>query len=398
VSDELSNRVPSGYRFASCYAGIRKKQADDLTLILSDQPASAAGMFTTNVVRAAPVTVTAEHLRKSGGVCRAILANAGNANCATPTMEKVARASARAAASLFGTRREEILLASTGVIGEPLDERRITQALPVLQERLSPENFGASARAIMTTDTVAKTAYTSFETRDGVVRLAGMAKGAGMIHPNMATMLAFLFTDAEIGPRPLGKMLGAAVETSFNRISVDGDTSTNDTVYLLANGASGVRLRKKDLPAFETALEEITQQLAIAIVRDGEGARRLLTIEVDGAPDDAAAERIARAIANSPLVKTALAGADPNWGRILSSAGACGVAFDPAKVDIDLNGHRVCRRGMRAKFSEFDVQATMDKPESSLLFRIRGDGNGKAKFWTCDLTEEYIAINAEYRT
>ena len=398
MSDELNNRVPSGYRFASCYAGIRKKQADDLTLIVSDGPAAAAAMFTTNLVRAAPVTVTAEHLRKSGGVCRAILANAGNANCATPTMERVARATAKAAANLLGARREEILLASTGVIGEPLDEKRITQAMPVLQERLSAENFGASARAIMTTDTVAKTAYTAFETRDGVVRLAGMAKGSGMIHPRMATMLVFLFTDAEIGPRPLGKMLGAAVGNSFNRISVDGDTSTNDTIYLLANGASGVRLRKRDLPAFESALEEITQQLAVAIVRDGEGARRLLTIEVEGARDDAAAERIARAIANSPLVKTALAGADPNWGRILSSAGASGVSFDPSKVDVAINGHRVCRRGIRAEFNERDVQASMEKPDSAVLFHIRGSGKGQAKFWTCDLTQEYIQINAEYRT
>jgi glutamate N-acetyltransferase/amino-acid N-acetyltransferase len=398
VSDELNNRVPSGYRFASCYAGIRKKQADDLTLIVSDGPASAAAMFTTNAVRAAPVTVTAEHLRKSGGVCRAIIANAGNANCATPTMTKVARATALATATLLGARREQILLASTGVIGEPLDEKRITGALPVLQERLSPDNFGAAARAIMTTDTVAKTAYTSFETAAGVVRLAGMAKGSGMIHPNMATMLAFLFTDAEIGPRPLGKALGAAAEKSFNRISVDGDTSTNDTVYLLANGASGVRLRKKDLPAFQSALEEITQQLAIAIVRDGEGARRLLTIEVEGARDAAAAGRIARAIANSPLVKTALAGADPNWGRILSSAGASGVDFDPSKVDILINGHRVCRRGVRAKFSEPEVQASMEGPESALLFHIRGSGKGKTRFWTCDLTAEYIQINAEYRT
>ena len=398
MSEDRNNTVPSGYRFAACYAGIRKKQADDLTLIVSDAPASAAAVFTTNAVRAAPVTITARHLRKSRGVCRAIVANAGNANCATPTMNKVARATAKAAGKLLGARREEVLLASTGVIGEPLDEKRITQALPVLLDRLSPESFAGSARAIMTTDTFAKTAYASFETRQGVVRLAGMAKGAGMIHPRMATMLAFLFTDAAIGPRLLQKLLAAAVENSFNRISVDGDTSTNDTAYLLANGASGVRLRKKDLPAFETALGEITQQLAVAIARDGEGARRLLTIEVEGAPHGAGAQRIARAIANSPLVKTALAGADPNWGRILSSAGASGVNLDPATVDIFVNGQRVCRRGVRADFNESEVRASMEKPESSVLFRIRGWGKGRAKFWTCDLTEEYIRINAEYRT
>jgi glutamate N-acetyltransferase/amino-acid N-acetyltransferase len=398
VSDELINTVPSGYRFAACYAGIRKKKTDDLALIVSDRPAAAAAMFTTNIVRAAPVTVTTEHLKKSGGVCRAIVVNAGNANCATPTMGKVARASARAAAKLLGVRREDILLASTGVIGEPLEEKRITESLPVLLDRLAPENFAAAARAIMTTDTFAKTAYTTLDTKDGVVHLAGMAKGAGMIHPRMATMLGFVFTDAEIDSRPLPKMLRRAVENSFNRISIDGDTSTNDTIYLLANGASGIRLRKKDFDAFEAALETITQQLAIAIVRDGEGARRLLTIEVEGARDDGAAERIARAIGNSPLVKTALAGADPNWGRILSSAGASGAGFDPSKVDITINGHRVCRHGVRAKFEESEVQASMEKPESSLLFRIRGGGKGRAKFWTCDMTEEYIRINAEYRT
>ena len=398
MSEEPNNIVPCGYRFAACYAGIRKKQADDLTLIVSDTPAAAAAVFTTNTVRAAPVTVSGEHLRKSRGVCHAIVANAGNANCATPTMNKVARATARAAGKLLGARREQVLLASTGVIGEPLDQKRITQALPVLLERLAPENFAASARSIMTTDTFAKTAYASVETPQGIVRLAGMAKGAGMIHPRMATMLSFLFTDAAIGHRPLQKLLGSAVRNSFNRISVDGDTSTNDTVYLLANGASGVRLRRKDLRAFENALEEIAQQLAVAIVRDGEGARRLLTIEVDGASNDGDAQRIARAIANSPLVKTALAGADPNWGRILSSAGASGANFDPDKVDIFINGSRVCRRGVRADFNEPEVQASMEKTESALLFRIRGWGKGGAKFWTCDLTEEYIRINAEYRT
>jgi glutamate N-acetyltransferase/amino-acid N-acetyltransferase len=398
VSDELINTVPGGYRFASAYAGIRKKKTDDLALIVSDRPASAAAVFTTNAVRAAPVTVTAGHLKSSGGVCRAIVANAGNANCATPTMHKVARATARAAAKLLGARKEEILLASTGVIGEPLDEKRITQSLPVLQDRLSADNFAAAARAIMTTDTFVKTAYASVETRDGIVHLAGMAKGAGMIHPRMATMLSFLFTDAEIAPRPLHKMLRRAVESSFNRISVDGDTSTNDTVYLLANGASEVRLRKKDHEAFEKALGDLTRQLAVSIVRDGEGSRRLLVVEVEGAGDDAAAERIARAIANSPLVKTALAGADPNWGRILSSAGASGVRFDPLKVDVSVNGYRVCRHGVRAKFEETEVQASMASPETSLVLRIRGGGKGRATFWTCDLTEEYIRINAEYRT
>ncbi len=390
--------LPLGYRFAATYARIRKREADDLALMVSDQPAWAAAVFTKNAVQAAPVTVSAAYLRKTGGACRAIVANAGNANCATPTMERVARATSRAAAKLLGLPRERVLLASTGVIGVPLDENLIVEALPRLWENLSPRGFEAAARAIMTTDTVPKTAYAKIETEAGVVRLAGMVKGSGMIHPNMATMLGFLFTDAAIDTTPLQKILRTAVNHSFNRISVDSDTSTNDTVYLLANGASGVHLRKKERVAFEQALGELTQKLATAIVRDGEGARKLLTIDVEGAADDSRASRLARAIANSLLVKTALAGADPNWGRILSSAGASGAAFDPSKVDIYLNGILVCQRGCRADFSEEAVQTTLEKPESTLRFRIRGGGRGKARFWTCDLTEDYIRINADYRT
>ena len=390
--------VPLGYRFASTYAGIRKQTDDDLTLIVSDTPAAAAAVFTQNAVVAAPVTVSAEHLRKSGGVCRAIVANAGNANCATPTMRKVARETARGAAKRLGIPTSQILLASTGVIGEPLDEKLILAALPGLTKSLTPDGLQPAAHAIMTTDTFPKTAVAEVKTQQGVVRLAGMAKGAGMIQPNMATMLSFILTDAAVEAAPLRRMLKRAVDRSFNRISVDGDTSTNDTVYLLANGASGVRLSRKDRALFEEALGRLAEELAVAIVTDGEGSRKLLAIEVRGAPTNNAASKLARAIANSPLVKTALAGADPNWGRILSSAGASGVPFDPAKVDVSLNGHPVCRRGVRADFSEEEVQSTMEADDSLLEFRIRGGGRGTARFWTCDLTEDYIKINAEYRT
>jgi glutamate N-acetyltransferase/amino-acid N-acetyltransferase len=391
-------KLPLGYRYASVYAGIRKKSADDLTLIVSDAAASAAAMFTQNVVRAAPVTLSAEHLRKSKGRARAIVANAGNANCATPTMEKVARATAKAASKVLGVPRHQILLASTGVIGEPLPEGKILDALPGLHERLSPESFEASARAIMTTDTVPKMAHTVVETREGEIRIAGMAKGSGMIHPRMATMLAFLFTDADVAPGPLAKVLRSAVTQSFNRVSVDSDTSTNDTVYLLANGRSGVRLRGGNRDAFRAGLCNVAEQLAIAIARDGEGARKLLTINVQGASSDGDAQQLARAIANSPLVKTALAGADPNWGRILSSAGASGVAFDPRQVDLRLNGFLVCRRGVRADFPEQEVRASLEGSECTLDLRVRGKGKGKSRFWTCDMTEDYIRINAEYRT
>jgi glutamate N-acetyltransferase/amino-acid N-acetyltransferase len=390
--------LPLGFRFASTYAGIRKRQADDLTFIVSDVEAAAAAVFTQNAVRAAPVTLTAEHLKKSKGRCRAIVANAGNANCATSTMGKVAKATAVAASKLLGVPSHQILLASTGVIGEPLDPRKIIDQLPDLYRRLAPEGFESSARAIMTTDTVPKVAYAELKTDIGTIRLAGMAKGSGMIHPRMATMLAFLFTDADIEAAPLQKILRSVVGRTFNCISVDSDTSTNDTVYLLANGQSGVRVKSHHRAAFEAALRLIAEQLAVAIARDGEGARKLLTIDVEGAANDSDAQRLARAIANSPLVKTALAGADPNWGRILSSAGAGSIPFDPAKIDIRLNGHLVCRRGCRANFSEEKVQASMEASECMLHFRIGGSGKGKARFWTCDMTEAYIRINAEYRT
>ena len=237
--------TPLGYRFAAGYAGIRKKPDDDLALMVSDVPAAAAGLFTQNQVCAAPVRVSIEHLEKSGSVCRAIVVNAGNANCATPTMNKVARATARGAARLMKVPGHQILLASTGVIGEPLDENLILKALPELHQSLQPEGFEACAAAIMTTDTYPKTAAAEVKTRNGSVRIAGMAKGAGMIQPNMATMLSFIFTDAAFEAQTLNRMLRTAVERSFNRISVDGDTSTNDTVLLLANGASGIERRAR---------------------------------------------------------------------------------------------------------------------------------------------------------
>ncbi|MBI1353534.1 MAG: bifunctional glutamate N-acetyltransferase/amino-acid acetyltransferase ArgJ [Acidobacteria bacterium] len=390
--------LPRGFRFAACYAGIRKKPKADLTLMVSETPAAAAGVFTRNLVRAAPVDRSARHLKKSGGLARAIVCNAGNANCATPDMDAVAKRTADAASSLLKSPKEQILLASTGVIGEPLEVGKIVENLPRLQMALAPENFRAAAEAIMTTDTVPKMAFASVETAEGTIRIAGMTKGSGMIQPNMATMLAFVFTDADLKPSALQKMLGEAVEPTFNSISVDSDTSTNDTVFLLANGASGVRPKKGDRAAFQKALTSVCEQLAVAIVRDGEGASKLLTIYVDGAPSDADAKRIAREIANSPLVKTALAGEDPNWGRILPAAGKSGVAFDPMQVDISLNGFLVCEGGVRANFVEAEVQQSMREKESVLRFAIRGKGEGSAKFWTCDFTEAYIKINAEYRT
>jgi len=390
--------LPLGYRYAAAYAGIRKAARNDLALIVSDAPAAAAAVFTTNLVQAAPVVVSKEHLKASGGVARAILVNAGNANCATRTGRRVAVECCRAAAKLLKSPANTILPASTGVIGVELNPALITKALPGLVERLDPGKFQEVAEAILTTDTVAKTAFAEVALRDGVVRIAGMTKGSGMIHPQMATTLGFVVTDAAAPSAVLQKMLQKGVGVSYNRLSVDGDMSTNDTVALLANGAAGVTLRPSDHDVFGGALAHVLQDLAIQIARDGEGAKKLVTIEVQGARSEREAARIARAIANSPLVKTAIAGSDANWGRILAAAGYSGVDFNPGAVDIYLQGVLVCRRGLAAEFDEPALKRQLDARECHILFRIGGPGRGSSRFWTCDLTHGYIDINASYRT
>jgi glutamate N-acetyltransferase/amino-acid N-acetyltransferase len=328
----------------------------------------------------------------------AVLVNAGNANCATRTGDAVAAATAKAAAKALRLPPAQVLAASTGVIGVELDGRKITEALPELIKGLSADRFDDVASAIMTTDLARKTAADEVKLRRGTARIAGMTKGSGMIQPRMATTLGFVLTDAQIPAPALRRILKRSVERSYNRLSVDGDTSTNDTLLLLANGGSGVRPDPKELSRVEEAIAGVMESLARAIARDGEGARKLVTIDVSGGPSDEAAARIARAIANSPLVKTAIAGSDPNWGRILCAAGNSGVAFDPAMTDISMQGVAVCRGGLSAPFSEADLKAKLDAPDCEIRLTIRGKGNGSARFWTCDLTEEYIRINASYRT
>ncbi|MEO8050407.1 MAG: bifunctional glutamate N-acetyltransferase/amino-acid acetyltransferase ArgJ [Acidobacteriota bacterium] len=387
--------LPQGFRCAAAYSGLRKIQKDDLALIVSDMPASAAAVFTQNRVVAAPVVLARKNLRASGGKASAILVNAGNANCATRTGERVAQTTVRAAAKALGVKPEYILPASTGVIGVEMDGGKIIDSLPALVAKLDAANFEAVAAAIMTTDTVPKTAYAEIKSGRKVARIAAMTKGSGMIHPNMATTLGFAVTDAVVSPAVLRSVLKRAIARSYNRISVDGDTSTNDTVAVLANGASGVKPTAK---AFEAALTEVLESLAKQIARDGEGARKLITIDVDGAASEKAAEKIARTIANSPLVKTAIAGSDANWGRILCAAGYAGVAFDPRKVDIEMQGVPVCRGGLAADFDEADLKRKLDEADCSIRFAIRRGGHGRARFWTCDFTEGYIRINASYRT
>jgi len=387
--------LPLGFRYAAAYAGLRKIKKDDLALIVSDTPAVAAAVFTQNRVAAAPVLLARKNLRASRGKASAILVNAGNANCATRTGDKVAQMTVHAAAKALGVKPEYILPASTGVIGVEMDGGKVVSAMPGLVASLDAAKFDSVAGAILTTDLVAKTAFAEIKGGHKVARLAGMTKGSGMIQPNMATTLGFVVTDAVVSPAVLRSALKRAIDRSYNRISVDGDTSTNDTVAVLANGASGVKPSAK---AFEAALTSVLESLAQQIARDGEGARKLVTIDVEGATNEKAAAKIARSIANSPLVKTAIAGSDPNWGRILCAAGYAGVAFDPRKADIDMQGTAVCRGGLDADFDEVELKRKLDQPDCSIRFAIRGGGKGRARFWTCDFTDGYIRINASYRT
>ena len=391
-------RLPHGYSYAATYAGIRQDEKDDLALIASGLPASAAAVFTQNRVQAAPVKLSRRHLKRSGGMAGAILINAGNANCATRTGEAVAVSTCKSLARFLLLPITFVLPASTGVIGVELDAQKIIDALPRLVAGLHASRFDDVACAIMTTDLVPKTASAEVKLRRGAVRIAGLTKGSGMIHPQMATTLGFVLTDAVISPTLLRAMLHRAVERSYNCLSVDGDTSTNDTVVLLANGASGVKPDRTELMKVEESVTRVMESLAQAIARDGEGAKKLVTIDVSGASSGEAAVLLARAIANSPLVKTAIAGSDPNWGRILSAAGNAGVVFDPAKADVLMQGVPVCRGGLAASFSEEELKKKLDRPECEIRLVLRGKGKGSARFWTCDLTEGYIRINASYRT
>jgi glutamate N-acetyltransferase/amino-acid N-acetyltransferase len=390
--------LPLGYAYAAAYAGIRNVEKPDLGLIVSGLPANAAAVFTQNRVQAAPVKLSRRHLKVSGGLAGAILVNAGNANCATRTGDAVALASAKTAAKLLRLPVAQVLVASTGVIGVELDGKKITAALPRLVTSLAVEEFDKVAHAILTTDLVPKTAFGEVKLRRGTVRIAGMTKGSGMIQPLMATTLGFILTDADIPLVPLRAMLKRGVERSYNRLSVDGDTSTNDTLALLANRASGVRPDPKEMPKVEEAIAHVMESLAQAIARDGEGAKKFVTIVVSGAASNDAAALIARSIANSPLVKTAIAGSDPNWGRILSAAGNAGVAFDPSKADVHMQGVAVCKSGLAAPFSETELKRKLDAPECEIRINFRGNGKGETRFWTCDLTEGYIRINGSYRT
>ncbi len=395
--------LPRGFTYAATACGLKKAKRLDLALIASEPPAAAAAVFTTNLVQAAPVVLCRAHLRASAGRVRAVVVNSGNANCATgPEGLAAARATSAALARALGCPTDEVLPCSTGVIGVPLPVERILQALPVLARACAPRTgaFADLTRAIMTTDTRPKWAAANCRIAGRKVRVLGCAKGAGMIHPQMATMLAFVMTDAAARPAVLRRALTEVVGRTFNAITIDGDTSTNDTLLLLANGASGtqpVAAAGRDYRQFVTALEKVCKALALAIVADGEGARRVIEIQVRGAPSAGAAEQVARTIAGSPLVKTALAGADPNWGRILAAAGRSGVALDPGRLEIRMAGVRVCRYGREYPFNDRAAHRKLLEKYVPIVVDLKR-GRSSARVWTCDFTADYVRINASYRT
>ena len=395
--------LPHGFRFAATACGLKKTGALDLGLLCSDFPASAAAVFTQNLVVAAPVTISKEHLRASKGRMRGVIVNAGNANCATGAVGyTAAQRTVNEAAKRLGCQPKELFVCSTGVIGVTLPLEKIVRALPVIarHRRPSARSFAELSLAICTTDTRPKTAASSFKMSGKRIHFVGCAKGAGMIHPNMATMLAFVISDAAIAPALLQKTLRDVTSRTFNAISIDGDTSTNDTLLVLANGAAeapSIKAGTAAHRAFTTALEEVCHSLALQIVADGEGAQRVIEIEVRGAKSETAARRIAETIATSPLVKTAFAGGDPNWGRIFAAAGRSGVSFDPTKVEIDMAGVPVLRHGRPLDFNERAASNRLLAKHVAIVVNMHA-GGAVARYWTCDFTAEYVRINASYRT
>jgi glutamate N-acetyltransferase/amino-acid N-acetyltransferase len=390
-----------GYRYAGLHCGIRPDpQRSDLAVVLSDAPATAAGVFTRNRVRAAPVRVSQERLPRAD--VRGVIVCSGNANaCTGPEGRANARRMTQLAAATAGWREEQMLVCSTGVIGRQLPmpevEAGIHRILPAARE--SAEGLDAFARAIITTDTVIKVSTREIPLGGVSVRLTGVAKGAAMIGPNMATMLAFVFTDASVAPPDLSTLLGRTAAQTFNCVSVEGHTSTNDSLLLLANGrAGGPALHGDDLHRFGSAVTGVCADLARAIAADAEGAHHLVTIEVEGLRDDAEAYRVAKTIAESALVKTAIFGADPNWGRFVSAAGYAGVEFEEEQLSLWLGDMLLYHHGVPQPFDAGTASAYLTR-ERHVHLRLRFTlGSGRCAFWTCDLTYEYVKLNAEYTT
>jgi glutamate N-acetyltransferase/amino-acid N-acetyltransferase len=389
--------LPRGFEFSAASAGIKPSRKPDLGLIVGPAESRAAALFTTNRVVAAPVELGRWAIEKSRGRVRAVLVNSGNANCATGRQGLAdARAIVRRTARLLKLNPEEVFPSSTGVIGVPLPVSKLTGKLPMLARcrQASLEGLRSFAEAILTTDTRAKLA--SIPLRSAQAAITGVAKGSGMVHPQLATMLVYVLTDVVASAGELRVALGRACQESFNLISIDGDTSTNDTVLLLASGASGIRL-PGIAQEFERGLREVCRSLAEQIVADGEGVGRVVRLRIERAKSRDEALSIAHAISRSLLVKTAWAGADPNWGRILAAIGASGVALDPAAVTILIGKQAVCRAGEAVEFDAAAAHQELAKAESQVTVRL-GRGREGIEFLTADLTPEYVRINADYTT
>jgi glutamate N-acetyltransferase/amino-acid N-acetyltransferase len=393
--------LPAGFSFSSLSAGIKASGRPDLALVECADGTTAAAMFTKNRVIAAPLVVGRRALARSRGTVRAVIVNSGNANCATgPQGLRAAQTVCQKLARLLGTRTEKVFPSSTGIIGVPLPAGKILAQLPALLAQRSHTEFAAEefARTIMTTDTRPKVASTILRIRGREVRLLGIAKGSGMIHPNLATMLVYLFTDAVASPRELRQFLRPACDGTFNCISIDGDTSTNDTVLLLASGKSEVRLHDRSVAkAFSAGLGEICHSLAEQIVRDGEGVKHVIRLAITGAKNREEAMRTARTIAHSALVKTAWAGADPNWGRILAAIGRAEVPVRPEAICILIGDQVVFRGGQAVAYDEEAAHRHLSQPTCDITVQL-GRGRARLTFLTTDLTCEYVRINADYST
>ena len=392
--------TPTGFRAAAANGDIKGKKAerDDCGLIFSDESCEFAAVFTSNVVKAAPVLYDMEILKK-GCKVSAVFANSGNANACTGAegynnCQKIAETYAAG----LGVKSENVLIASTGVIGMPLPVEKIINVKDVLIDGLADDNGINFAKAIMTTDTTVKETAVCVETKSGLLTIGGCTKGAGMIAPSLATMLTFITTDALIDKKLLQRALNECVEVTFNRVTVDGDMSTNDTVLILANGMSGTKVNEDNYEDFKAGLLDIMDYLARQIALDGEGASRMITIEVKNAANDEEAKLCASKIANSPLVKTMFAGCDPNWGRLMSSAGASGAKFDPDKTDIYFNDMHYVANGKIIDYSLEDKAYNIMKEMQYTITIDLHAGNSSTKFYTCDLTQDYIKINADYRS
>ena len=394
--------APAGFKAAGVYAGIKPPTHAwplDVMLLVADPTASAAAVFTTNKTQAAPVLVSRENIERTGGSARAIVCNSGCANaCTGDAGLAVARSTVEFVARRLGCRPDEVLVASTGVIGVDLDLSKVTAGVMKAADALSREGHGDATLAIMTTDPWPKEAAVSVETSAGTFHVGGMTKGSGMIEPMMATMLGFLTCDAQVKPAVLKKALAAAVRDTFNAITVDGECSTNDTVFALANGASGVVIDEALYPALEAGLRAVSRELAIGIVRGGEGATKLVTVRVTGAAEWAHAERAARTIANSLLVKTAVHGGDPNWGRLMAAAGRSGVPFDLSRAAVRIGGIVLFENGQPHDANAPKAATHLSGKEIDIEVDLGTGGREQATIWTCDLSAEYVRINAEYRT